>query len=38
MMPLTLPTRPEPLDIDIGRTAIVVVDMQNAFASPAGLL
>jgi len=35
---LLLPTRPEPLDIDIAKTAIVVVDMQNAFASPGGLL
>ena len=37
-MTLRLPTRPEPLDIDPARTAIVVVDMQNAFASPGGLL
>lgn len=38
MMPLTLPTRPEPLALDLDKTAIVVVDMQNAFASPKGLL
>ena len=37
-MTLRLPTRPEPLDIDPARTAVVVVDMQNAFASPGGLL
>jgi len=37
-MTLQLPTRPEPLDIDPARTAVVVVDMQNAFASPGGLL
>jgi ureidoacrylate peracid hydrolase len=37
-MTLRLPTRPEPLDIDPARTAIVVVDMQNAFASAGGLL
>jgi ureidoacrylate peracid hydrolase len=29
---------PESLDIDLRRTAMVVVDMQNAFASPGGLL
>jgi hypothetical protein len=29
--PLTIPTRPEPIEIDLGRTALVVVDMQNAF-------
>jgi len=35
---ITLPTRPEPLEIDRSRAAIVVVDMQNAFASAGGLL
>ena len=35
---LQLPTRPEPLQIDLARAAVVVVDMQNAFASPGGLL
>jgi ureidoacrylate peracid hydrolase len=35
---LTLKTRPESLEIDLARTAVVVVDMQNAFASPGGLL
>jgi len=34
----TLPTRPEPLDIDLDHAAVVVVDMQNAFATPGGLL
>ena len=38
MPTLTLDTRPEPLEIDPARTAVVVVDMQNAFASPGGLL
>jgi ureidoacrylate peracid hydrolase len=38
MPTLTLDTRPEPLEIDLARTAVVVVDMQNAFASPGGLL
>lgn len=35
---LQLPTRPEPLQIDPARAAVIVVDMQNAFASPGGLL
>jgi len=35
---MNLDTRPEPLDIDLARTAIVVVDVQNAFASRGGLL
>ena len=38
MPTLTLDTRPEPLDVELARTAVVVVDMQNAFASPNGLL
>lgn len=33
-----LRTRPEPLDVSLGQSAIVVVDMQNAFASRGGLL
>jgi ureidoacrylate peracid hydrolase len=33
-----LPTRPEVLDVALDRSAIVVVDMQNAFASKGGLL
>ncbi len=37
-MPLNLDTRPEPLTIDLAATAVIVVDMQNAFASPRGLL
>jgi ureidoacrylate peracid hydrolase len=35
--PVELPARPEPVAIDLARTAIVVVDMQNAFMSPGGL-
>jgi ureidoacrylate peracid hydrolase len=35
---ITLPTRPEPLEIELARAAIVVVDMQNAFATAGGLL
>ncbi|MEY4760158.1 MAG: hypothetical protein RLZZ200_14 [Pseudomonadota bacterium] len=38
MMPLKLETRPERLNLDLGKTAVIVVDMQNAFASPKGLL
>ena len=38
MMPLNLDTRPEPLNLDLAQTAVIVVDMQNAFASPKGLL
>jgi ureidoacrylate peracid hydrolase len=30
--------RPEPVDIDLRHTAVVVVDMQNAFASKGGML
>ena len=29
---------PEPIDLDIDRTALLVIDMQNAFASPGGML
>jgi ureidoacrylate peracid hydrolase len=33
----TLAARPQPLDLDLARTALVVVDMQNAFASKGGM-
>jgi len=33
----TLTARPEALDIDLRKTAIVVVDMQNAFATKGGM-
>jgi len=33
-----LNARPEPLEIDLRQSAVVVVDMQNAFASPKGML
>ena len=33
-----LPAKPEPVEIDFARSAVVVVDMQNAFASPGGML
>jgi ureidoacrylate peracid hydrolase len=35
---LRLDAKPEPVEIDLGRTALIVVDMQNAFASRGGLL
>jgi ureidoacrylate peracid hydrolase len=38
MRPVTLPAEPEALELDLDRTAFVVVDMQNAFASPGGML
>nr|WP_309547074.1 pyrimidine utilization protein B [Sphingomonas sp. SUN039] len=33
---LTLPARPEPLRLIAAETAVVVIDMQNAYASPGG--
>ena len=33
----TLKARPEPVAVDLARTALVVVDMQNAFMSPGGM-
>ncbi|KPW70284.1 Peroxyureidoacrylate/ureidoacrylate amidohydrolase RutB [Pseudomonas cannabina] len=33
-----LPARPEALRMKLGETALVVVDMQNAYASPGGYL
>ena len=35
---VTLPARPQSIDIDPARTAVLLVDMQNAFASPGGML
>jgi ureidoacrylate peracid hydrolase len=34
---VTLTARPDPIDIDPQRTAIIVVDMQNAFAAKGGM-
>lgn len=33
---VTLPARPEPIRVDADETAIIVIDMQNAYASPGG--
>ena len=35
---VTLPARPEPIRVDADETAVVVVDMQNAYASAGGYL
>jgi ureidoacrylate peracid hydrolase len=35
---VTLPARPEPIRVAVDQTAIIVVDMQNAYASPGGYL
>jgi ureidoacrylate peracid hydrolase len=35
---VTLPARPEPIRVDADETALIVVDMQNAYASPGGYL
>ncbi len=33
-----LPTRPEPMTLAVERTALIVVDMQNAYCSPGGYI
>ena len=33
----TLPAEPEPIELDLKRTAVIVIDMQNCFASPGGM-
>lgn len=35
---ITLPAQPEPLTVDLSSTALIVVDMQNAYASPGGYI
>jgi ureidoacrylate peracid hydrolase len=35
---VTLSARPQPVDIDLARTAVIVVDMQNAYATKGGML
>jgi len=38
MRPVELPAEPAPVELDLDRTAVIVVDMQNAFASSGGML
>jgi ureidoacrylate peracid hydrolase len=38
MRTVTIDTRPEPLTVTVERTALIVVDMQNAYCSPGGYL
>ena len=38
MRTVELPAEPAAISIDLDRTALIVVDMQNAFASSGGLL
>lgn len=33
-----LPARPDPIRLAVNRTAVIVIDMQNAYASPGGYL
>jgi ureidoacrylate peracid hydrolase len=35
---VTLPARPEPIRVSADETALIVIDMQNAYASPGGYL
>jgi ureidoacrylate peracid hydrolase len=35
--PLTIPAKPEPIEIDLARAALIVVDMQNAFLKKGGM-
>src|SRR4030042_6250104 len=35
---ILLPTDPEPLEIDLKRTAVIIIDMQNAFVSRGGMM
>ena len=37
-MAIVLRARPDPIEIDPARTALLLVDMQNAFATPGGML
>jgi ureidoacrylate peracid hydrolase len=36
--PFVLPARPEPIRLNPAETALIIVDMQNAYASPGGYL
>lgn len=35
---LLLPARPDPIPLAVSQTAVIVIDMQNAYASPGGYL
>ena len=35
---VTLPARPEPIRVAVDETAVIVIDMQNAYASAGGYL
>jgi ureidoacrylate peracid hydrolase len=37
-MELVIPARPEPLKVDLTRTGLIVVDMQNAFCKKGGMM
>jgi len=37
MQTMQIQSRPEPVEIDPARTALLVIDMQNAFGSPGGM-
>lgn len=37
-MEVVVPAKPEPITLNIARTALIVVDMQNAFAKKGGML
>lgn len=34
---VTIPAKPEPVKVDLARTAVVIVDMQNSFATKGGM-
>jgi ureidoacrylate peracid hydrolase len=38
MTTVRIDARPAPLDVDPSRTAVVVLDMQNDFGSPHGMM
>lgn len=38
MASITLPAKPEALSLDLSSSALIVVDMQNAYASPGGYI
>ena len=37
MQTIEIQATPEPVEIDPARTAVLVIDMQNAFGSPGGM-